>query len=67
MNTGHEFSLMQLADSFFPYGNFALSGGLEALVKAGRIKNSKDIGRFLQNQTTFPTRAFRLHHSIIEL
>jgi urease accessory protein len=58
MNTGHEFSLMQLADSFFPYGNFALSGGLEALVKAGRIKNSKDIGRFLQNQLHFQLEPF---------
>ncbi|HSN96418.1 MAG TPA: urease accessory UreF family protein [Nitrososphaeraceae archaeon] len=58
MNTGYEFSLMQLADSFFPYGNFALSGGLEALVKAGRIKNSKDIGRFLQNQLHFQLEPF---------
>ena len=50
MNTGYEFSLMQLADSFFPYGNFALSGGLEALVKSERIKSIKDIHRFLENQ-----------------
>jgi urease accessory protein len=50
MNGNYEFSLMQLADSFFPSGNFALSGGLEALVRSSRIKDKQDIKEFLKSQ-----------------
>lgn len=53
MNTSHEFSLMQLADSFFPSGMFGLSNGLESLVKHGRIKNEQDILNFIEQQIEF--------------
>src|SRR5215510_6918631 len=49
----HEFHMMQLADSFFPSGMFGLSGGLESLAKSGRIKNKKDIIRFIRQQIKF--------------
>jgi urease accessory protein len=49
----HEFHLMQLADSFFPSGMFGLSGGLEALVKTGRVKNGNDVLRFIRQQIKF--------------
>ena len=51
--TNHEFHMMQLADSFFPSGMFGLSGGLESLAKSGRIKNKKDIIRFIRQQIKF--------------
>jgi urease accessory protein len=44
---------MQLADSFFPSGMFGLSGGLESLVKTGRVKNGNDILRFIRQQIKF--------------
>ena len=37
----HEFHMMQLADSFFPSGNFGFSGGLESFVRSGSIKEKK--------------------------
>ncbi|MGI0048812.1 MAG: urease accessory protein UreF, partial [Nitrososphaera sp.] len=49
----YEFHLMQLADSFFPSGMFGLSGGLESLVKTGRVKNRNDVLRFIQQQMKF--------------
>lgn len=49
----YEFHLMQLADSFFPSGMFGLSGGLESFVKAGRIKNGRDVLRFVRQQMKF--------------
>jgi urease accessory protein len=49
----YEFQLMQLADSFFPSGMFGQSGGLESLVKAGRVKNGNDILRFIRQQIKF--------------
>jgi urease accessory protein len=49
----HEFHLMQLADSFFPSGMFGLSGGLESLVKTGRVKNGNDVLRFIRQQIKF--------------
>ena len=49
----HEFHLMQLADSFFPSGLFGLSGGLESLVKSGRVKNGNDVLRFIRQQMQF--------------
>jgi urease accessory protein len=53
MNTNHEFSLMQLADSFFPSGMFGLSNGLESLVKHDRIKNEQDVLNFIEQQIEF--------------
>jgi urease accessory protein len=49
----YEFHLMQLADSFFPSGMFGLSGGLESLVKTGRVKNRNDVLRFIRQQMKF--------------
>jgi urease accessory protein len=49
----HEFHLMQLADSFFPSGMFGLSGGLESLVKTGRVKSGNDVLRFIRQQIKF--------------
>jgi urease accessory protein len=49
----HEFHLMQLADSFFPSGMFGLSGGLESFVKTGRVKNGKDVLRFVRQQIKY--------------
>ncbi len=49
----HEYHLMQLADSFFPSGMFGFSGGLESLVKTGRVKTVDDVLRFVRNQMKF--------------
>jgi urease accessory protein len=49
----HEFHMMQLADSFFPSGMFGLSGGLESLVKTGRVKSRNDILHFVKQQMRF--------------
>lgn len=49
----YEFHLMQLADSFFPSGTFGLSGGLESLVKSGRVKNRKDVLQLVRQQLRF--------------
>jgi urease accessory protein len=49
----HEFHMMQLADSFFPSGMFGLSGGLESLVKTGRVKNRDDVLHFVRQQMRF--------------
>jgi len=49
----HEYHMMQLADSFFPSGMFGLSGGLESLVKTGRIRSRSDVLRFVRQQMQF--------------
>ena len=49
----HDFSLMQLADSFFPSGMFGTSSGLEAAVKSGRIKTPQDVADFVLKQIAF--------------
>lgn len=49
----YEFHLMQLADSFFPSGTFGLSGGLESLVKSGRVRNRKDVVQLVRRQLRF--------------
>ena len=46
--TVQQFTLMQLADSFFPSGSYTLSHGLESLVQAGRIKQSEDVETFIR-------------------
>ncbi|MGI0025872.1 MAG: urease accessory protein UreF, partial [Nitrososphaera sp.] len=51
--TSHEFHLMQLADSFFPSGMFSLSGGLEPLVRTGRVKDSAGVAQFIRQQLHF--------------
>ncbi|EDX86443.1 UreF, putative [Synechococcus sp. PCC 7335] len=43
-----QFTLMQLADSFFPSGSYTLSHGLESLVQEGRIKQSEDVETFIR-------------------
>lgn len=53
MGTSHEFHLMQLADSFFPSGSFGLSGGLESLVRSGRVKDKKTVLQFIRQQLHF--------------
>jgi len=53
MNTSHEFHLMQLADSFFPSGMFGMSGGLESLVKHGKIRTDRDVLKFIRHQIHF--------------
>ena len=53
MSTSHEFHLMQLADSFFPSGMFGTSGGLEQLVRTGRVKDGKGVIRFIRQQLHF--------------
>jgi urease accessory protein len=44
---------MQLADSFFPSGIFGTSGGLESLVRSGRVKDSGGVVRFIRQQLQF--------------
>ncbi|MGZ3417356.1 MAG: urease accessory protein UreF [Polyangiales bacterium] len=41
--------ILQLADSAFPTGGFAHSGGLEALVNAGEIPDEEALRRFLRD------------------
>lgn len=53
MNTSHEFSLMQLSDSFFPSGTFGMSHGLESLVKHNKIKTENDVLNFIRQQIQF--------------
>lgn len=43
-----QFTLMQLADSFFPSGSYTLSHGLESLVQEGRIKQAEDVETFIR-------------------
>lgn len=49
----YEFHMMQLADSFFPSGTFGLSGGLESLVKSGRVKNRAQVIQLVRQQLKF--------------
>lgn len=44
---------MQLADSFFPSGIFGASGGLESLVRSGRVKDSRRVLQFIRQQLQF--------------
>jgi urease accessory protein len=44
---------MQLADSFFPSGMFGASGGLESVVKTGRVENRRDVLQFIRQQVRF--------------
>jgi urease accessory protein len=44
---------MQLADSFFPSGIFGASGGLESLVRSGRVKDSHGVLQFIRQQLQF--------------
>lgn len=41
--------ILQLADSAFPTGGFAHSGGLEALVAAGEVSDDESLRRFLRD------------------
>ena len=54
----YEFHMMQLADSFFPSGTFGLSGGLESLVKSGRVKDRKDLLQLVRQQLKFQILPF---------
>ena len=49
----HELAMMQLSDSFFPSGMFGMSGGLESMSKARRLKGKKAILGFMQQQIQF--------------
>jgi urease accessory protein len=44
---------MQLADSFFPSGIFGASGGLESLLRSGRVKDSHGVLQFIRQQLQF--------------
>jgi urease accessory protein len=44
---------MQLADSFFPSGTFGASGGLESLVRSGRLKDPRGVLQFVRQQLQF--------------
>lgn len=52
-NVNYEFNLMQLSDSFFPSGMFGMSAGLESLVKYNKIKDDKDVLKFINQQLCF--------------
>ena len=47
-NIAQQFTLMQLADSFFPSGSYTLSHGLESLVQERRIKQAEDVEVFIR-------------------
>src|SRR5450432_522762 len=44
----HDWLLWQLADSAFPTGGFAHSGGLEAAWQHGEIRGAEDLASFLE-------------------
>ena len=44
------FALLLLADGRFPGGGHAHSGGLEAAVKAGAVRNAAGVGAFLEGK-----------------
>ncbi len=43
-----QFTLMQLADSFFPSGSYTLSHGLESLVQTERVTSAEDVETFIR-------------------
>ncbi|GHD37625.1 urease accessory protein UreF [Nocardiopsis kunsanensis] len=44
--------LLLLADGRLPAGGYAHSGGLEAAVRTGRVRDTADLGRFLTGRAT---------------
>ncbi|MFD3512965.1 urease accessory protein UreF [Streptomyces sp. NPDC058657] len=49
-STGSRAALLVLADGRFPAGGHAHSGGAEAAVKAGRIRDHRDLGAFCRGR-----------------
>ncbi|HZI13943.1 MAG TPA: urease accessory UreF family protein [Myxococcus sp.] len=45
---GTSWRVLQLADSGFPTGGFAHSGGLEAAVQAGEVRGASELRRFVR-------------------
>ena len=45
---GHDWLIWQLADSAFPTGGFAHSGGLESAWQNGEVRNAVDLSAFLE-------------------
>jgi urease accessory protein len=49
MTTGADWLLWQLADSAFPLGGFAHSGGLEAAWQQGEVRSSGELAGFIES------------------
>ncbi|HZH77778.1 MAG TPA: urease accessory protein UreF, partial [Archangium sp.] len=45
---GYAWRVLQLADSAFPTGGFAHSGGLEAAVQQGEVRGREGLERFVR-------------------
>ncbi len=53
----NDWTIWQLADSAFPAGGFAHSGGLEAAWQAGEIRDASSLARFARDSITQAGRA----------
>lgn len=49
MKTFHLLHGLQFIDSFFPSGGYAYSSGLEAAVQGGAVKDSDQLGRYVED------------------
>ena len=49
MNTRSLLTGLRFVDSFFPSGGYAFSSGLEAAVQGGAVKDSDQLGRYVED------------------